>query len=146
LTAMGWMADKQSEAALKLLGLIEPLVPVGDTLTGCVHAMKRGRLSAKLVAVGVTDRHLILQEVDRKWSPNGSPLIVAAADIEVGNIFSEGARFALGDKDQEIRFTTGGEDYKLTVIGGTLFENALAGNDQVDGLQALVQFLRTAPR
>jgi hypothetical protein len=140
------MADKQSEAATRLIAIVEPLVPAGDTLAGCVHATKRGRMSAKLFAVGVTDQHLILQEVDRKWSPNGQAVIAASSEIEVGNIFSEGARFSLGDKDQEIRFTAGGEDYKLMVLGGTLFENALAGGEQVDGLQALVTFLRSAGR
>ena len=32
------------------------------------------------------------------------------------------------------------------VAGGTMFENALVGKSQADGLQALVGFLRTAPR
>ena len=143
---MGWMADKQAEAAAMLQALIEPLVPHGETLVGCVHATKRGRMSAKLFAVGVTDQHLILQEVDRKWKPDGTPVIVTPGQIEVGNVFSEGAMFSLSDKDQEIRFKAAGEDYKLMVLGGTLVENALAGGAQVDGLQALAGFLRQAKR
>ena len=39
-----------------------------------------------------------------------------------------------------------GQDFKLNVLGGTMLEKALAGREQVDGLEALVDFLRTAPR
>jgi hypothetical protein len=99
-----------------------------------------------LFAVGVSDQHLLVQEIDRKWKPVGTALVATAGEIKVGNIFSDGAKWSLSDKDQEIRFEAKGQDYKLMVLGGTLFENALAGGEQVDGLQALVAFLRTAPR
>jgi len=94
----------------------------------------------------VTDQHIIIQPVDRKWKPEGAPVIATAAELQVGNIFSDGAMWSLSDKDQEIRFKAKGEDYKLLVLGGTIIENTLAGTDQVDGLGALVAFLRTAPR
>ena len=143
---MGWMSDKQTEAAALIQQVIEPSVPPGETLTGCVYANKRSSFSAKLYAIGVTDQHMIIQEVDRKWKPVGAPRVAAPADVKVGNIFSDGAMWTLSDKDQEIRFEAKGEDYKLMVLGGTLFENALAGGGQVDGLQALVTFLRSAPK
>lgn len=143
---MGWMSDKQAEAADRLRAVIAPNVPTGETLVGCVHATRRSTFSAKLYALGVTDRHLLIQEVDRKWQPAGAPVVVAPQEVAVGNIFGEGATLSLGSKDQEIRFTAAGQDYKLMVLGGTLMENALAGTDQVDGLQALVAFLRSARR
>ena len=143
---MGWMSDKQAEAAALIQQVIEPSVPPGETLTGCVYANKRSSFSAKLYAIGVTDQHMIIQEVDRKWKPVGAPRVAAPADVKVGNIFSDGAKWTLSDKDQEIRFNAQGEDYKLLVLGGTMIQNALAGSDQVDGLGAVVGFLRTAPR
>jgi hypothetical protein len=143
---MGWMSDKQAEAAALLQTVIEPSVPPGDTLTGCVYANKRSSFSAKLYALGVTDQHLIVQEVDRKWKPVGQPVVATPGEISVGNIFSDGAAWTITNKDQEIRFKARGEDYKLMVLGGTMFENALAGSGQVDGLQALVAFLKTAPK
>lgn len=143
---MGWMSDKQAEAAELIRQVVEPSVPAGETLTGCVYANKRSSFSAKLYALGTTEQHLLIQEVDRKWKPVGDVVVATPADVEVGNIFSEGATWTLTDKDQEIRFKAKGQDYKLMVLGGTMFENALAGSGQVDGLQALVAFLRSARR
>ena len=143
---MGWMSDKQAETATRLRAVIDPQVPAGETLRGAVYATKPSTFSAKLYAVGVTDQHLLIQEVDRKWKPVGTASVATAGEIKVGNIFSEGAKWSLSDKDQEIRFEAKGQDFKLMVLGGTLFENALAGGEQIDGLQALVTFLRTASR
>ena len=143
---MGWMSDKQAQAAALIRGVLEPSVPPGETLTGTVYANKKSSFSAKLYALGVTDQHLLIQEVDRKWKPVGTPVIATADELKVGNIFSDGATWTLSDKDQEIRFEAKGQDYKLLVLGGNMLENALAGSDQVDGLGALVEFLRRAPR
>ncbi|HZI45396.1 MAG TPA: hypothetical protein VFD53_09260 [Ilumatobacter sp.] len=143
---MGWMSDKQAQAAALIRGVLEPSVPPGETLTGTVYANKKSSFSAKLYALGVTDEHLLIQEVDRKWKPVGAPVIATAGELKVGNIFSDGATWTLSDKDQEIRFEAKGQDYKLLVLGGNMLENALAGSDQVDGLGALVEFLRKAPR
>lgn len=143
---MGWMADKQAEAAAMIRAVIEPSVPAGETLQGAVYANKKSSFSTKLYAIGVTEQHILIQPVDRKWKPDGPVVIATAGEVQVGNIFSEGATWTLSDKDMEIRFKAKGEDYKLFVLGGTMIENALAGSGQVDGLGALVGFLRTAPR
>jgi hypothetical protein len=143
---MGWMSDKQAETGTRLRAVIDPQVPAGERLRGAVYATKPSTFSAKLFAVGVTDQHLLVQEIDRKWKPVGAALVATSGEIKVGNIFSEGAKWSLSDKDQQIRFEAKGQEFKLMVLGGTLLENALAGGDQVDGLQALAAFLRTAPR
>lgn len=143
---MGWMADKQGAAAALIQQAVEPSVPAGETLTGSVYATKASSFSSKLYALGVTERHLLIQEVDRKWRPVGQAVVATADEITVGNIFRDGAMWTLTDKDYEIRFQAKGEKYKLMVSGGTMFENALVGKSQADGLQALVAFLRTAPR
>ena len=143
---MGWMSDKQTEAAAMLQQVIEPSVPAGETLQGCVYATRKSSFSVKLYALGVTDGHLVIQQVDRKWKPVDPPVLAAPSDIKLGNIFSEGAEWTLGEKDMEIRFEAKGEKYKLSVLGGNMLENKLAGTDGVAGLEALAAFLRSAPK
>ncbi len=48
--------------------------------------------------------------------------------------------------DQELRFETATEKYKLMVIGGNIVENALTGEDQLHGLDAVIEFLQSAKR
>ena len=43
-------------------------------------------------------------------------------------------------------FEAKGEKYKLSVLGGNMLENKLAGTDGVAGLEALAAFLRSAPK
>jgi hypothetical protein len=140
------MSDKQAQTAALVRDVLEPSVPAGENLAGAVYANKKSSFSAKLYAIGVTDNHVLIQEVDRKFKPVGTAVVATAGEIKVGNIFSDGAKWSLSDKEQEIRFEAKGQDYKVLVLGGTIFENALAGGEQKDGLQALVAFLRTAPR
>ena len=71
---MGWMSDKQAEAAKMIRAVIEPSVPAGETLRGAVYANKKSSFSAKLYAIGVTDQHLLIQPIDRKWKPEGAPV------------------------------------------------------------------------
>lgn len=140
------MSDKQAQTAELVKQAVEPSVPAGETLHGCVYGNTSGTFSTKLYALGVTDQHLVIQELDRKMKPSAAPVVSAVEEIKVGNIFSDGAQWTLGDKDMQIRFETKGQKYKMNVLGGTIIENALAGGDQQTGLQMLVAFLRTAPR
>lgn len=142
---MGW-SDKQAQAAELIMQALQPSVPAGEALAGCVYATQSGTFSNKLFAVGVTEHHLVIQQVDRKWKPVEPPILAAPSDIKLGNIFSEGAEWTLGEKDMEIRFEAKGEKYKLSVLGGNMLENKLAGKDGVAGLEALAAFLRSAPK
>jgi hypothetical protein len=144
---MGWIADKQHEGDERLRQAVTPAVPPGETLVGVVLANQQKALSAKLYAVGVTERHLVLQPVGRSMQPSAPAIVLAQHDVEVGNIFNEGAGLGgLGQKGQEIRFTARGEKYKLMVLGGNLVENALASDGHLSGLGALAEFLRSARR
>jgi hypothetical protein len=140
------MSDKQAQAAELIKQALEPSVPAGESLIGCVYANQSNSFSTKQFAVGVTEQHLLIQQTDRKWKPTGSAVVATPDEIEVGNIFSEGAEWNLLEKDTQIRFRAKGEKYKLSVLGGTMLENALAGGAQVDGVQALAAFLRNAKR
>ena len=142
---MGW-SDKQAQAAELIMLALQPSVPAGESLAGCVYATQSGTFSNKIFAVGVTEQHLVIQPVDRKWKPSGSAVLATADEIEVGNIFMDGAKWTLTNKDRELRFKAKGEKYKLNVLGGNMLEDKLAGGAQADGLQAVVGFLQTAPR
>lgn len=141
---MGWLSDQNAKADALIRGVAEPLVPAGESLLGAAYANQQSTFSTKLFVVAVTEQHLIIQQVDRKWKTDGAPVIATPAEVEVGNIFSEGAAFTLGDKDRQLRFTAKGEKYKLNILGGNLLENVLAGDGQLGGLDALVAFLRRA--
>jgi hypothetical protein len=144
---MGWMADKQQEADARLAAAVAASVPAGETLQGVALASRQSTFSAKVYAMAVTEHHLILQHVDRKLAPTATAVVVRADEIEVGNVFQEGAGLGgIGQKGQELRFSARGEKYKLMALGGNLVENALASDAQLAGLGAVVDFLRRAER
>jgi hypothetical protein len=92
---MGWLADKQVETTARLRTVIDPHVPPGETLRGAVYANKRTTFSGKLYAIGVTDEHLLMQEVVRKWNPVGEQVVATADDIEVGMMYADGGGWSL---------------------------------------------------
>ena len=143
---MGWLADRNDQADALMTAAVAPSVPNGENLLGAAYANQSGTFSATLFVLGVTEQHLIIQQVDRKWQAKRAAVVVTPAEVEVDNIFSEGAGLALGDKDTQLRFRTRGEKYKLNILGGNVLENALAGDGQLQGLAAVVDFLRRAQR
>lgn len=144
---MGWMADKQGETDARLIAAVTGAVPAGETLQGVALANRQSTFSAKLYAMAVTGQHLILQPLDRKLAPAAPAIVLRPDELEVGNVFQEGAGLGgLGQKGQEIRFTAQGEKYKLMALGGNVVENALASDGQLAGLGAVVDFLRHAKR
>jgi len=141
---MGWLSDQNDKADTLIREVAELLVPAGETLLGAAYANQQSTFSVKLFVLGVTEQHLIIQRVDRKWKPEGAVVIATPGEVEVGNIFSEGAQWTLGDKDMQLRFTARGEKYKLNILGGNLLENVLSSEGQAVGLNALADFLRRA--
>lgn len=148
---MGIWANSQEEAHRKMQELVEETMPEGDTLVGAIHAHQQSAFSAKFFVVGATDHHLIIIPVDKRWRATDEAAIVLRPDeIDVGNLFQEGqsriSRLGLSEKGSEIRFEARGQKYKFKALGGTLIENALASGGQVEGLSAVVEFLRAAQR
>jgi hypothetical protein len=147
---MGVWANSQEEAHRKMQELVEDAMPDGDTLAGAIHAHQQSAFSAKFYVVGATDHHLIVIPVDKRWRATDAPPIVLRPDeIDVENIFQEGQGFISSfglKKGQEIRFSARGEKYKFMALGGTLIENAFASGGQIEGLTAVVEFLRAVPR
>ncbi len=146
---MGIWANSQEDAHRKMQELIEEAMPDGDTLVGAVHAHQQSTFSVKFYVIGATDHHLIVHPVDKRWrATDAAPIILRPDEIDVGNLFSEGqsrlSKLGLSEKGQELRFAARGEKYKFKVLGGTLMENALASGGQIEGLDAVIEFLRSA--
>jgi hypothetical protein len=139
---MGWFGDKNAEAAARLRSTLGPLVPAGESLAGCVYATQQSTFSVSMYAIGVTEQHLIIQPIDRKWKLNGSPVLATRDEIDVGNLFSDGAFWSTGAKSQQMRFTVRGEKYEFWMMGGNWVENKLGGDEQAQGVTVLYDFLR----
>lgn len=146
LRHMGRLSDKQQEIEQRLREAIVHAVPPGETIRGVVIGNQQRTFSVSLWALGVTEQHLVLQPLDRKYVPNGTPIALRADEIEVGNIFGDGAGLSIGKKAQELRFSARGEKYKFMTLGGNMLENLFASDGQLDGLDAIVEFLRSAKR
>jgi hypothetical protein len=58
----------------KLRGLVEPLLEPGEELRGVCVATQQSLFKGRQVAIGVSDRRLIVQGADRKFEPAGEPL------------------------------------------------------------------------
>lgn len=141
---MGFMKGKWEVAAQALRNQLQPLLAPDEQLVGAVHATEPKTFSAKIYAVGVTPDRLILLPLDRKMQANGdAPRSITRADITGSSVWGHGGSVAdwLGDGDQQIRIETAEGKLKLMVLGGNMLENALAADDQLRGLDALIEFV-----
>jgi hypothetical protein len=148
---MGIWANKQEEAHRELQELVEAVTPPGDTLVGAIHATTQSSFSVKFYAVGATDNHLLIVPLDKRWRRTDKPAMVLRPDeLDVDTVFEfqkglKGA-LSLSERGSELRFSARGTKYKFQAMGGTLIENALTSGGQIEGLTAVVEFLRAAQR
>ena len=151
---MGFM-DRQREAYAAMGAYMQQLVLPGETLRGIIVANQQKAFSATLYLVGTTDRRIIMQQLDRKMQPNGQPLSYGSADITDASVWgwahdsasrAEKVRTFLTTSGDRIKFEAGGEKWKLMTLGGNLLENALAGEYQLGGLNAFIDFLAASAR
>jgi hypothetical protein len=99
----------------------------------------------RMVAIGVTDRRLIVQGANRKWEPDGDPIAlpperIADADAEGagGGWFDVSAAIMDGAAVTLKLRTTDGERLKLMMMRGTGPLAGLGGGEeQRSGLEAL---------
>jgi hypothetical protein len=126
---------------------LEALLDDGETLRGVIAATHQRTLSGQLYAIGVTDRRLLLQPVDRRAQPKGDCRVITretlvSADVDGAGggwwtapaIVLDAAAIALTLR------TTDGEKLKLTMMkgGGVLG----GGQAQADGVRALAEWMR----
>jgi hypothetical protein len=129
----------------KLRRVAEALLTQGEQLRGVCVATQLDMFKGRQVLLGVTDRRLLVQGINRKFEPVGEaisllPERIADASVEgagggwvnVGLAIMSGVAVKL-----KVR-TTDGEKLKLTMMRGTGVFGKLGGGDtQRHGLEAV---------
>ena len=129
----------------RLRPVAEALLTQGEELRGVCVATRVGMFKGRQVLLGITDRRLLVQGMNRKFEPVGDAISMpperiadASAEgagggwISVGLAIMNGAAVTL-----KVR-TTDGEKLKLTMMRGTgLFGNLGGGETQRQGVEAV---------
>ena len=150
------MAD---EFAQRIGPVLQPLLEPGESLVGIAAATLRKTFSGGLYAIGVTDRRLILQALDRRFQAKEPavslpPPALASAGVEGDSLLGGGGPIESSDIVDAVSTTialktTGGQKFKLMMMtGGDGILGGLAGGEsQTQGVRALVEWLgRNFPR
>jgi hypothetical protein len=144
------MAD---EFATRVAPVLEPVLEPGETLQGIAAATLRKRFSGGLFAIGVTDRRLILQALDRRLGPKEPPVLLPPAALASGGVEGQGLLGGGGpvetsDIVDEVSITVDlrtadGRKFKLMMMkGGDGLLGSLAGGEtQTAGVRALMEWL-----
>ena len=126
--------------------LFEVQLEQGETLRGIVAATYQKTFSGSLYAVGVTDRRLLLQPLDRKLQPKGALVPVtreAVADAELdgaGGGWWTAPSSVLDATALTLKIKgTDGERYKLMMMRGG--SNLFGGEQQENGVVVLAEWL-----
>jgi hypothetical protein len=130
----------------------------GETLRGVAAATLQKTFSGGLFAIGVTDRRLILQPLDRKLQPKEAAASVPPEALASGGVEGEGLfgstdvidTAAIVDAASitvQLR-TTDGRKFKLMMMkGGDGMLGGLAGGpSQTEGVRSLVEWLNANTR
>jgi hypothetical protein len=124
---------------------LESALQSGETLEGVCAAVQQSAFKGRSLALGVTDRRLLVAPLDRRGRPSGEvisilPEEIASAKAEgagggwasVGPAILDSAALTL-----QLR-TTGGDKYKLNLMRGTGILGKLGGGEgQREGMDAL---------
>jgi hypothetical protein len=139
------MADLGSKLRPVIEGLLEP----GEQMRGACVASQVGLLKGRQVALGVTDRRLIVQGMSRKFEPAGEAISLpperldrVAADGAGGGWMTVSAAIMDGTAVTLKLKTTDGEKLKLMLMRGSGPLGGLGGGDaQREGVEALGAWL-----
>ncbi len=137
------MADLDSEYRPHLESELED----GEELRGiCVASQQKGLIKGGAVALGITDRRLLVQELSRRGDPDGVPRSIAPEEVSSAKAGPAGGDWinvntAILDHAAvriEIR-TTDGEKLKLMLMRGQgrVLRGLGGGEPQRQGLEAL---------
>ncbi|MCB9380948.1 MAG: hypothetical protein R2694_05660 [Ilumatobacteraceae bacterium] len=149
---MGFM-DRQREIYQQKMAEMHRLLVPGEVLYGVIMANHQKMMSAKFFLVATTDRRIILQPVNRKVDFDGPAISYGPQDITNASVWgwahdaasrAEKVKTFLTTSGDRIRFDAGGQTWKLMTLGGNMFENMLATDEQLAGLEALIGFLAAA--
>jgi hypothetical protein len=139
------MADLGS----KLQPVIERLLEPGEEIRGVCVATQASMFKGRQVALGVTDRRLIVQGMNRKFEPDGEAILLpperiaaAAADGAGGGWMTVSAAVMDGAAVTLKLKTTDGEKLKLMLMRGSgPFDGLGGGESQREGVEALAAWL-----
>lgn len=139
----------------KLRPQLESLLGPGEALEGiCAASQQKGLFSGGAVALGVTDRRLLVQPLSRRGDPEGE-----ATSLEPGDIVEARAEGAGGGwaevgaalmDEHAVKLTlktTAGEKLKLMLMraeGGGLMAALGGGEGQRRGVEALGRWFERA--
>lgn len=129
---------------------LDALLESGETLLGVVAATVQRTFSGQLLAVGVTDRRLLVQPVDRRLQPKGEARTIAPGDLVSADLAGAGggwwtapAAILSASASALTLHTADGEKTKLLMMKGTGLLGGLGGGDtQRDGVMALGDWMR----
>jgi hypothetical protein len=135
------MAEFASVMRPHLEGALEP----GETLEGICAAAQQSAFKGRSLALGVTDRRLLLAPLDRRGRPAGE--VIAIRPEEIADAKAEGAGGGWANVAPAVMEsaavtlqlkTTVGEKYKLNMMRGTgVFGKLGGGESQREGIEAL---------
>jgi hypothetical protein len=142
------MADLDSKYRPQLESQLES----GEELRGiCVASQQKGLFKGGAVALGVTDRRLLVQSLNRRGDPGGQPLSIVPEQITSARAGPAGGEWfnvdaAILDHAAvrlEIR-TTGGEKLELMMMRGEgkVLGGLGGGEAQRRGIEALGEWFR----
>jgi hypothetical protein len=138
------MTDFAATHRAHLEGQLEP----GEELLGICAATQHSTFSGKAVAIGVSERRLLIQPLDRRGRPDGVATLLApdqitsvratdAGGMSLGAVLMDSAAATL------VLHTTEGGKLKLTMMRGTGMLGGLGGGEpQREGVEALAAWFR----
>jgi hypothetical protein len=129
----------------RLRGALEPLLEPGEELRGVLVGAESGMLKGRQVAVGTTERRLLIQGMNRKFEPKDDPLLLTPdriADVSVdgagGGWVDVGPAILDATAVTMKLRTVDGEKLKINMMRGTGPLGGLGGGEtQREGLEAL---------
>lgn len=138
-----------AELCSKLRPVIEGLLEPGEQMRGACVASQVGLLKGRQVALGITDRRLIVQGMNRRFEAAGEAISLpperlaqVSADGAGGGWMSVSAAVMDGAADTLKLKTTDGEKLKLMLMRGTGALGGLGGGEtQREGVEALAAWL-----
>lgn len=125
--------------------LLEPRLESGEELRGVLVATQQSTFKGRMVAVGVTDRRLLLQPLSRKVEADGEPISLTADQIAEAKATGAGDEWfnvtaaVMDGAAVTLRLkTTDGEKLKLMMMRGEgMFGKLGGGETQRQGIEAL---------
>ncbi len=124
---------------------LERALDAGETLEGLCAAAQQSAFKGRALAIGVTDRRLLLAPMDRRGRPTEE--VISILPEQIASAKARGAGGGWASVVPEVMSsaaitlqlkTTDGEKYKLNLMRGTgIFGKLGGGEDQQQGIDAL---------